>query len=419
MAINLKSIPPLAAQPALPRWWLWLLFLVGGVLVGTGWTIFSNQGKTEVNATEFWETTLIFPVLFWLSLLTVRLLWFRGTQAVASGINEERERLLQHETQKGRRSLSVLGVSLRSALREPDDKEGQKQKNAIRDKVQALKTQASWQSDEGVRHSRLVRIDGETVEQLLSRELSHTLEALSHVLATLAAEVPLTVVVENSSHLSDNQLQAIWQQSWTASHIRQPVTYLEGGGLEVVDQWLDNPMNDPSLLLVVAVQLEPVQIEGSAEAVVGLLLKSRVAGLTSLATLHRPEQARGISNQDFHYALERAFDWVPIPAKKVFDGWLVGVNAKWSPAIATGLTALSCPINVGQNLHNLDCSLGYPGPAAPWLAIACATEQSACGKPQLIVSGDGHTDGPLWVTLVTPASEQQRNKEHKDVDRLA
>ncbi|MEL2244103.1 hypothetical protein PAS25_24365, partial [Leclercia adecarboxylata] len=116
MAINLKSILPLAAQPALPRWWLWLLLLVGGVLVGTGWTIFSNQGKTEVNATEFWETTLIFPVLFWLSLLTVRLLWFRGTQAVASGINEERERLLQHETQKGRRSLSVLGVSLRSAL---------------------------------------------------------------------------------------------------------------------------------------------------------------------------------------------------------------------------------------------------------------------------------------------------------------
>lgn len=329
---------------------------------------------------------------------------------MADGSNEVRERILQHEIQRGRRSLDVLGISLRSALREPDDRDGQMQSKALHEKTQALKTQASWDSEEGSRHSRLIRFDGETAEQLLSREVSRTLEEMSHVLASLPADIPLTLLVESNSRLSDSQIQVILQRSWTASQIRQPVSYIEGTGLEVVDQWLDNEMNDPAMLLIVALQLAPEQVEGTAEAVVGLLLRSRtqnVDGLTPLATLHRPERMLGISNQDFYYALERAFDWVPICAEDVSHGWLVGVNTEWNHAIAAGLMALSSPINAGQDLHNLDSSLGYPGPAAPWLAIACATEQISVGEPQLIVSGEGLTDQPLWVTMVTPASERQ------------
>ncbi|MDW2714466.1 hypothetical protein AB9C65_10825 [Klebsiella pasteurii] len=410
MPVNLKQIPPPAARPAFPKWWVWLLLLLGGLLAGTAWAILVNKETSEINAAEFWEIALVFPALFWLILLMLRIAWYKGLQATADGSNKEREQIIQREIRRGRRSLAVLGVSLRSALREPDDLDGQMQWNALQEKTQALKTQASWQSNEGIRHSRLIRIGNETAEQLLSRELSGMLKELSHVLTSVPADVPLALLVENNSSLSDSQIQSIWQQSWTASHIQQSVMRIEGRGLEVVDQWLDHHMNEPSMLLVAALQLAPEQVEGTAEAVVGLLLGSGTqiaADLTPLATLHRPEQAQGISNQDFNYALERAFDWVPIPAKAVPGGWLVGVDMMWNQTIATGLIALSSPINTGQNLHNLDSSLGYPGPAAPWLAIACATGKSSGGEPQLIVSGDGLADTPLWVTMVTPASELQ------------
>lgn len=410
MPVNLKQIPAPAPQPELPKWWLWLLLLLGGCLVGTAWAILNNQGKSVIDAAEFWETALVFPALIWMSLLLVRIVWYRGVQATADGSNEVREQILQHQIQRGRRCLAVLDVSLRTALREHGDRDGQMQRKALQSKNQALRTQASWQSDEGKRHSRLALIDDETPEQLMSRELSDTLEEMSHALASVPADIPLTVLVESNSRLSQRQIQLIWHRCWAASQIRQPVTYIEGRGLEVVDEWLDGNMDSRAMLLIVAVQVAPEEIEGTAEVVVGLLLRSHpqeADSLKPLALLHRPERMHGMSNEDFHYALERALDWVPIQAKDVSGGWLVGVNAKWNQAIATGLMAMSSPVNVniGQDLYNLDTSLGYPGPAAPWSVIACAVEHISEGKPQLTISGEGVVDRPLWVTMVTSASE--------------
>jgi len=268
-----------------------------------------------------------------------------------------------------------------------------------------LKTQASWLSDEGLRHSRLVRNEAETREQLLSRVVNQTLDDISQLLVSVPADMPLAVLVENSSSVPDEQVQAIWQQSWTASSIRQPVTHLTGSGLTVVDQWLDQHINQPSLLLVLAFQVAPEQPEGTAEAIVGLLFGSAQAAtdLAPLAMLHRPEQAHQTSVQDLHYAMHQCLDWVPVAAEEVTCGWLVGVDTAWHEAIATGLKALPSPINIGQDLQDLDKTLGYPGPAAPWLAIAAAAHGSGGGKPQLIVSGEGSINTPLWATVVMPA----------------
>jgi len=74
-------------------------------------------------------------------------------------------------------------------------------------------------------------------------------------------------------------------------------------------------------------------------------------------------------------------------------------------AIATGLLALKSPINIGQDLRDLNATLGYPGPAAPWVAIASATQGCGNGAAQLIVSGDNGMETPLWVTVVKPAKE--------------
>ena len=73
-------------------------------------------------------------------------------------------------------------------------------------------------------------------------------------------------------------------------------------------------------------------------------------------------------------------------------GWLVGIKMNYHQPIATGLIALSSPINIGRDFYNLDSSLGYPGVAAPWVAIAGAILRCGDDKSQLIVSGDGFAE---------------------------
>ncbi|MFZ4833273.1 hypothetical protein [Rouxiella sp. Mn2063] len=406
MPINLKLIPAPATLPRRPKWWIWLLLLLAGLVGGTAYAILNNGTKAEVNTETFWSTALLIPALFWLTLLLLRLIWHNGQQSMAYHWDKDRELALLRETQRGRRSLQVLGASLHSALRKLDDTKGEMQWSALQAKAQALKTQASWLSDEGLRHSRLVRHESETPEQLLSRVLSETLDDISQLLASVPADMPLAVLVESNTSVPHEQLQAIWQQSWAVSPIRQSVTHMTGSGLTVIDQWLDQDINKLSLLLVVALQVAPEQPKGTAEAVVGLLFGSAqtTTDLAPVAILHRPEQAHQTSVQDLHYALHQSLDWAPVAAEQVTCGWLVGVETVWHEAIATGLKALPSPINIGQDLQDLDKTLGYPGPAAPWLAIAAAADGSSGGEPQLIVSGDGSINTPLWATVVMPAS---------------
>ena len=406
MPVNLKLIPAPATPPSPPVWWMWLLLLLAGLGGGTAYAVWINSEKPEINSDAFWETALFPPGLVWLTLLVLRIAWYQGQQALAEVRDEQRDKTLQRETQRWRRCLQVLGISLHSALREPDDTDGQMQWNALQAKTQALKTQPCWDSDAGVRHSRLARAGEETQEQLLLRVLSQTLKELGQVLASMPTDIPLAVLIESNSSLPESQQQAIWQLSWEASHIRQRITYIEGGGLAAVDQWLDQRFNERSLLLVIAWQLAPGQPEGTAEAVVGIVLGHAQfsTGAVPLVTLHRPEQAHQTSAQDLHYALKQSLDWVPVPSDTVTSGWLAGVKPVWHEAIAMGLKTLSVPIKIGQDLYDLDSMLGYAGPATSWVAIACATKASHDNAPQLIVSGENNAESPLWATMVMPPS---------------
>lgn len=404
MPVNLKRIQPPVTLPASPKGWLWGLLLVAALFAGAGWAIYSNQNKAEINSAAFWRTALAVPGLVWLIALVLRLAWFQGQRATASGYNHHRQQTIDRETRRGRRSLPVLGISLHSALRAADDRNAEGQWAALQARVQALKTQASWRDNRGIRHSRLPRSGDELPEQLLARGLNTMLAALSGVLATLPAETPLALLLESNSSLPAEQLQATWLSCWQASQIRQPLVSIEGSGLAVVDRWLDRPVNQPALLLVVAIQLAPQPAEGSAEAVAGLLMGHYppAENLTPLAVLHRPEQAQGPDDRDLRYALQQSLDWVPLRPASVTSGWLVGVDRIWHQAIASALKALACPLNIGQDVHDLGTTLGYPGPAAPWLAIACAVQRCRNGEPQLMVSGDNQAASPLWVTVVAP-----------------
>ncbi|MDF7681812.1 hypothetical protein PT300_14985 [Enterobacteriaceae bacterium ESL0689] len=408
MAVNLKQIPPPVPQPRPPLWWLWLLLLIIMLLAGVADTLLRHLSRPAINTGAFWSSALGLPVLGWLILLALRVTWYKGQSAMAHSRNREREHLLRHAIQRGQRHLNILAMSLHSALREPDDAEGEKQWQAFSGKEKGLKTQPTWHSDEGERHSRLIRKEGESDPQMLSRMLTKTLQELTPAYTALSADIPLTLLLDSHSSLPAGEVTALWQASLVASGIRAPSAQLTGSGLAAVDQWLDDPRNARALLLIIAIQVIPQQTTGSAESVVGLLLAGQVLKSAPIARLHRPEKMHHTSEEDFRYALNQALEWVPIAPQAVSRGFLAGVNSGWHKAVMTGLQAINSPINAAQALSDFGETLGYPGPATPWVAVSCA---AACygGEPQLIISGDNQDTTPLWITMVTPPEEDPQD----------
>lgn len=408
MPVNLKLIPAPAIRPRAPIWWMWLLLLLVMLLGGVADTILSNISQLEINSETFWRSALGLPSLFWLILLVLRITWYKGQLATAQSKDNNRDRLLRREIQRGQRHLNVFAISLHSALRGVEDIDGNKQWDALQRKVKGLKTQPSWKTLKGVRHSRLAQVNSESTEQILSRGLTKTLEELSLKLSFLPDETPLTLILETNISLSASETENIWQGCWAASQIRQSVTRIEGSGLATIDKWLDDSHNDRSLLMIIAFQVRPEQMMDSAESIVGLLLGGQaiLPKLAPLARLHRPEMMHQSGADDFQYALKQSMEWAPTTADEVKAGFLVGVNPVWHLDIATGLQAIHSPINIGQDLHDLGNTLGYPGPAAPWVAIACAVEACQRSDSWLIVSGDDQEKTPLWITMVTSTENQ-------------
>ncbi|WP_234465310.1 hypothetical protein [Erwinia sp. S59] len=359
--------------------------------------------KPDMSNMTFWESALELPFLAWAFLLFFRLAWFKGQSNSAINSDRLREKKLNREIQRGQRCLNVYGLSLHTAFRTDIDTQGNLQWDALNQKKAALKTQPSWLGSRGVRHSRIIRNNPEAVEQLLKRGFAKVLGELSPKLAMMSEETSIAVLLESESHLNSHQIESIFKQCWQDSGIAQPVTRISGAGLAVIDQWLDQRSNETTMLLVLAAQVEPEHPEGTSEAIVGLLLghSLHMPNLPAIARLHRPEQSYHTDVEDLEYAIAHALKWVPTKGESIESGWLVGIHPECNIAVATALKAVKSPINIGQDLINLDAILGYPGCSAPWVAVACATQFCSNGKAQLILSGN-RVNAPLWATMITP-----------------
>ncbi|MBD9642652.1 hypothetical protein IB231_03300 [Pantoea sp. PNT02] len=410
MAINFRQVPTALKQPELPRWWIWLLLLALFLVSGTAYQMSVNMENKAIDAEAFWEKALVIPAAIWLTLLVLRMVYYSCDIATVDKLNAKREKAIQQQVQLGQRYLNILDVSLHTALRFPDDQDGKKQWQAIQQKQQALKTQPSWQSERGIRHSRLNATADQSPEQILNQTMSATINQLSKTLASFPSDLPLHLLLENHIGMPDINFQKMWQQHFNDAHIQQAIEWLHGSGLQAIDEWLDHRSNKSSLLLVLAVNFSPIQLEGSAESLVYLLLAN--PGLPDspkpLAQLHRPEQAYSVTEEDLNYAVQHAALWGDATTEQIKSGWLVGIHSSWQQRVAMALKALSLPLNIGQDLHDINSTLGYPGPAACWLTIACASSSLNEG-PQIMLSGTGLETEQLWATLIVPAKDQNSN----------
>jgi hypothetical protein len=234
--------------------------------------------------------------------------------------------------------------------------------------------------------------------------LTQLLTELNQTLTSLPDDAALALLLEIDSRLPQGQVEQIWQQAWRDAGIRQSASRVEGSGLAAVDQWLDQRISDQAMLLVVALQCAPVQLEGSAETAVGILFGNRLTqrALPPIAYLHRPEQARELTPEALRQGLDQALQWVPLEPNAIQQVWRTGLDSQHDAVLTTLLTGAAMPSKPDHGVCNLDALLGQGGKSSPWLAIAAATQNLQRGVgPQFIFSGESATEA-VWATAVMP-----------------
>ncbi len=409
MAIRLDKLPLPALRPAAPNALRWAALLGLLLLVGLAKANHLAGQAEEQDWRSFMGVAVVLPVLLWSLCFFTRALFYVGQRGISEGwdsaLHERRARLMRF----GRRSQQVLAISWHSALRESGDEAGSAQLTALLGEKVGLKVGPIPQGGEvGGRYSRL-RENGESSEQRLAHTMQTLLTDLTPTLAKLPADTPLAVLLELNTAAAPELLQHLWHTAWAASGIRHPVEFLDGSGLAVVDEWLDQRIDDPALLLIIALQVAPPHPEGTGEAGVAVLLGNRLTQTTlpPIAYLHRPQQERGAGHASLAEAARQALEWVPLPAGDIERTWCTGVVAQRSAALNRVIKDLA--LTPDQRPCCPDALLGNTGIVAPWLAIAAATQAITCGAgPQFIFSGEGPVNTRLWCTAVMPARSPLR-----------
>lgn len=377
MPIKLDTVPALAQRSTPPRLWLWFGLLLLCLLLGVGATLLFGDESLRQLPVDFLHFALGLPFLAWCVLGFGRVLLHVGEESAADGWDEAREQDMIRRVRQGRCSQQVLGVSLHTTLQETV----------------------------GEPTAQLEAIDEEPEAALLS-VLTQRLADLASILTQVPDDKPLALLLEVDSKLPEDHWRPAWRKAWLESGIRQSTVAVEGCGLAAVDQWLDQRIGDQALLLVLAVRVAPEQPEGMAIAAVGLLFGNRLTQTTlaPIAYLHRPEQERKSTEADLLYAARQALDWVPLEGSSIKQVWRAGIDAQRTAAMASVLLETTIPVDSAQGVRNLDASLGNPGKAAPWLAIAAATHTIERGAgPQFIFSGGDDAAG-LWCSVLIPVS---------------
>jgi hypothetical protein len=290
-----------------------------------------------------------------------------------------------------------------TALREVGDHEGKQQLSALRGSVPALKAQTVRGGGESLRHSRLPGNSTHCAE-ILCQAMRDIFCDLAPSLEQLPDNTPLALCLEINTQLAPDLVQLAWQTAWAASGIRHPVETVEGNGLAVVDDWLDQRIDDPALLLVIALQVAPLHPEGTGEAAVGVLMGNRLtqATLPPMAYLHRPQQECAPGQASLADAARQALGWVPLPAGDVERIGCVGIPLQRAVELNPVIHELA--LTPGLAPYCPDALIGSAGCASPWLAIAVATQAIADGAgPHFIFSGEGSVNTGLWCSAVMPA----------------
>lgn len=398
MRYSLKHLPERYPRPAPPKTFRWFAVLALMLVISV---ILMRIFGRYIDNSHFWLIAIGTPVVVWIVSFGIRM-WFWSLQdSKANGFDSRREQWILRETRRARRALQVLNTTYITAYPEI---EKDVVATAMLNNKSIIASQADWKGEKSKRVSRILVGPEDTPELLISRLLSELIAGLP--VDRFPEHVLLVVALDISSSVSLDAVRDIWQQEWQESGITCAVEYLDGSGPGVIDSWMNNRFKELAMLLIVSLQIAPVVSNNSAEAAVAILLGNRLTqeALEPVALLHRPDPAPPGGLEE---GMRMAAYNVPIKENIVKHLWLAGLTKEQRAEVVGSQNKHPAQSVEDDAVVNLDVSMGHAGAAAPWLAIAAATDIARQTQlPQMIISGDT-TQDVLWSTLVTPTASRQ------------
>lgn len=398
MLYSLKHLPeyyPRKIPPKISRWFAVLaaMLVISVILM----RIFGRYIDTR----HFWLIAIGTPVAVCLVSFGFRMLIWSLQDSKANGFDRRREQWILHETRRARRALQVLNTTFITAHQE-DDQGTVAVKMLSNHSI--IISQSDWKGEKSKRLSRISTEPDDTPELVVSRLLSELIADLP--VGEFPENASLAVILDISSSLSFPAVREIWQEVWHESGITCAVEYVDSNGPGIVNYWLDHRIKDEAMLLIVGLQVDPLESNNTAEAAVALLLGNRLTQdvLEPLALLHRPDAAPA---GELSEGMKMAAWNVPLKENIVKNLWLAGLTGEQRAEVIECQNAYPAQSVEDEAVISLDMSMGHAGAAAPWLAIAAATEIARqTQSPQMIICGDA-TQNVLWSTLITPIASRQ------------
>ena len=398
MSYSLKDLPkcyPRQVPPKISRW-----FAVLAAMLVISVILMRILGR-YIDTRHFWLIAIGTPVVIWIVSFIIRMWAWSLQDSKANGFDRRREQWILSETRRTRRALQVLNTTFITAH------QANEQVSVAAEMLNnhsIIISQSDWKGENSRRLSRITAEPGDTPGLVISRLFSELIAELPvHQFPETAS---LVVILDVSSSLSFPAVRNIWQEAWQESGITCALEYTDSNGLGVVNHWLDHRIKDDAMLLIVGLQIDPVVSNNTAEAAVALLLGNRLTqeALEPLALLHRPDAA---PTGELREGMNMAAYNVPLKENIVKNLWLTGLTGEQRAEVIACQNAHPAQSVEDEAVISLDTSMGHAGAAAPWLAIAAATEIARqTQSPQMIICGD-ITQNVLWSTLITPIASRQ------------
>ncbi|HAT1610725.1 TPA: hypothetical protein I8Y22_002079 [Raoultella planticola] len=398
MSYTLKYLPERYPRPKPLKFSRWLIALVA--MLSASVILMRIFGRYVENL-YFWKFALGVPIALWSVMFASCLLLWALQDSKANAFDKQREQWILRETRKTRRALQVLNATFitgHSSVAQKDTAITMQNNDSI------IISQVDRDGNESSRMSQISSSPQESLKFVITNVFSQLIAGVPF--AQIPDKVPLVVVFDVTTSLPLESIRHYWDEAWQKNNITLPVEYGEGRGLSVIDRWLNVRIKDDAMLLIVGLQIDPVVSNNTAEAAVALLLGNRLTqeALEPLALLHRPDAA---PSGELSEGMNMAAWNVPLKDNIVKNLWLAGMTGEQRAEVIACQNAHPAQSVEDEAVISLDTSMGHAGAAAPWLAIAAATEIARqTQSPQMIICGDA-TQNVLWSTLITPIASRQ------------
>lgn len=398
MSYSLKHLPERYPRPERPKTSRWFAVLVAMLVISV---ILMRIFGRYIDTRHFWLIAIGTPVVVCIVSFTIRMWAWSLQDSKANGFDRRREQWILSKTRRARRALQVLNTTFITAH------QGDEQRSVAVDmhnNHSIIVSQSDWKGEESRRLSRILTEPEDTPGLVISRLFSELIAGLP--VHQFPENASLVVILDVSSSLPLPAVRNIWQEAWHESGITCAPEYTDSNGPGVVSHWLHHRIKDDAMLLIVGLQIDPVISNNTAEAAVALLLGNRLTqeALEPLALLHRPDAA---PSGELSEGMNMAAYNVPLKENIVKNLWLAGLTGEQRAEVIGCQNAHPAQSVEDDAVISLDTSMGHAGAAAPWLAIAAATEIARqTQSPQMIICGDT-TQNVLWSTLITPIASRQ------------